>query len=54
MLTLQDVELLATLLTRTPVSSVEAQWTNTILNRLRALAIEAEVALDKPTDSVVE
>lgn len=47
MLTIQEVELLATILQRAGVTQIEALWVNGILDRLRAATLEqrAEAAL---------
>lgn len=53
MLTLQDVELLAGLLSRAPVTPVEAVWANMVLDRLRALAIEAHKGGETKNEQVL-
>jgi len=42
MITLQEVEMLAALLQRAGVNRYEAIWANTTMNKLRAIAAEAE------------
>lgn len=51
MLTTQEVELLAALVMRAGVNQYEAIWANSVLDRLRAAALEqqAEAALEQPT-----
>ncbi len=41
MLKLQEVELLAQLLSRAPITPVEATWANMILDRLRASVVDS-------------
>jgi len=43
-LTLQEVELLATLLQRAGVTPIEAMWANMVLNKIRQLVVEGEKA----------
>ena len=42
MITTQEVEMLAGLVMRAGVNQIEAAWANSILNRLRAAAIEQQ------------
>lgn len=42
MLTLQEVELLGALLSRAGVNPYEALWANSVLDRLRTLALEQQ------------
>jgi len=42
MLTIEEVEMLAMLLQRSGVTPIEAAWANSILNRLRAAALEQQ------------
>jgi len=40
MITLQEIELLASLLARAGINPVEAAWANAFLNKLRGIAAE--------------
>jgi len=42
MLTIQEIEMLAVLLARAGVNQFEAAWANSVLDRMRALAVEPE------------
>ena len=46
-LTLMEVEMLASLLTRAGVTQIEAAFANAIMDRLRALAARAELEQKK-------
>ena len=58
MVTLQELEMLASLLARAGVTNIEAAWANDALNRLRQMAqaeklrLKAEAALDSNTSPV--
>lgn len=47
MITLQEVEMLASLLARAGVTEIEAVWANTTLGKLRKLALEAQEQKEK-------
>lgn len=49
-ITLQEVELLASLLARAGVSQYEAIWANAFLERLRQMAREAEEVQNVPAE----
>lgn len=48
-ITLQEVEMLASLMTRAGVSQYEAIWANAFLERLRQMAREAQAKTSNPT-----
>lgn len=48
--TLEEVELLANLLTRAGVNPYEAQWANNVMNKMRAIAAGAALSSKQPKE----
>jgi isopropylmalate/homocitrate/citramalate synthase len=49
-LTLAEVEMLANLLARAGVNQIEASWANSVLDGLRAIALEQKKNIQKEED----
>ena len=52
MITLREVEMLASLLQRAGVNQIEASWANIVMDRLRAAAAAFELEQKKAEESI--